>query len=71
MTAYSQRPDRLALMTQLTANATGRRFCAHHQGEVPATGGDFVVRNKSRRWICYHCQERGRHRYDVLEHLPE
>lgn len=60
MSAYSQRPDRLVLVTQAAANATGRRFCAHHQGEVPAADGDFVECNKTRRWICYRCQENRR-----------
>jgi hypothetical protein len=64
MTAYQQRSDRLALTTQATANVTGRRYCAHHQGEVPAADGDFVLRNKSKRWICYRCQEHNQVRHD-------
>lgn len=47
-----------AKMTQATANVTGRRYCMHHQGEVPADAGSFVVRKKSKRWICYRCQEK-------------
>lgn len=66
MTAYLQRQDRLALVTQATANVTGKRFCSHHQGEVSVTEGDFVLRNKSKRWICFRCQERSRLRRDAL-----
>ncbi|AIY41087.1 hypothetical protein LT85_1929 [Collimonas arenae] len=51
------RSDRLSLLTQATAEATGKRFCAHHQGEVAATDGDFVVRNNTKRWICFRCQK--------------
>lgn len=59
MTADLQRPDRLELVTLATAKVTGMRFCAHHQGEVPVQNGGFVMRNKSRRWICHRCQEHG------------
>jgi hypothetical protein len=63
MTPYMQRADRLELVTQATAKVTGMRFCAHHQGEVPVQDGAFVLRNRSRRWICYRCQEHSqRHR---------
>ncbi|AMO99455.1 hypothetical protein CAter282_1570 [Collimonas arenae] len=67
MTAYLQRQDRLALVTQATANVTGKRFCSHHQGEVPVAEGEFVIRNKSKRWICFRCQERSRLRRDALD----
>lgn len=63
MTAYQQRTDRLALVTQAASNVTGKRFCAHHQGEVPVADGDFVLRNNSKRWICYRCQESSRQRH--------
>ncbi|AMP04109.1 MULTISPECIES: hypothetical protein [Collimonas] len=66
MTAYLQRQDRLALVTQATANVTGKRYCSHHQGEVAVTEGDFVMRNKSRRWICFRCQERSQAHRDAL-----
>jgi hypothetical protein len=67
MTAYLQRQDRLALVTRATANVTGKRFCSHHQGEVAVADGDFVLRNKSRRWICFRCQERSQLRRDAIE----
>ncbi|MEO6920801.1 MAG: hypothetical protein ABI171_17600 [Collimonas sp.] len=57
MTAYMERSDRLSLLTQAKAEATGRRFCAHHQGEVAAADGDFVIRNKTKRWVCFRCQK--------------
>jgi hypothetical protein len=57
MTAYMDRSDRLSLLTQAKAEATGRRFCAHHQGEAAATEGDFVIRNKTKRWVCFRCQK--------------
>ncbi|HWW08409.1 hypothetical protein [Collimonas sp.] len=66
MTAYLQRQDRLALVTQATANVTGKRFCSHHQGEVAVAEGAFVVRNKSKRWVCFRCQERSRLHREAL-----
>lgn len=57
MTAYMDRSDRLSLLTQAAAAATGKRFCSHHQGEVAASEGDFVMRNKTGRWICFRCQK--------------
>ena len=40
----------------VTAEISGRRYCAHHRGEVLVDDGSFVTRNKSRRWICHRCQ---------------
>lgn len=57
MTAYMDRSDRLSLLTQAAAEATGKRFCSHHQGQVAAAEGDFVMRNKTRRWVCFRCQK--------------
>ncbi|MGB7195580.1 MAG: hypothetical protein WBD81_19165 [Collimonas pratensis] len=57
MTAYMDRSDRLSLLTQAAAEATGKRFCSHHQAQVAASDGDFVMRNKTRRWICFRCQK--------------
>lgn len=51
----------IAKVVQAAANVTGKRFCSHHQGEVAADAGAFVMRNKSRRWICFKCQEKSLH----------
>jgi len=67
MGTYLQRTDRLALVTEAAANATGKRFCAHHQGEVAATEGSFIECSKTRRWICYRCQENRRRQRQALE----
>ena len=40
----------------VTAEISGRRYCAHHRGKVLVDDGSFVTRNKSRRWICHRCQ---------------
>lgn len=67
MSAYSQRTDRPALVTEAAANATGKRFCAHHQGEVAAGDGSFIECSKTRRWICCRCQENRRRQRLALE----
>lgn len=56
MNCEQKRVDRLVQATAAKAKVTGMRFCAHHQGEVLATEGDFVMCGKSKRWICYRCQ---------------
>jgi len=50
----------IALVTQAVAKAIGRRYCSHHQGEVAIDAGSYEVRNKTRRWICFRCQEKSR-----------
>jgi len=45
-------------VNQAAAKATGRRYCTHHQGEVSIDAGSHVMRNKTRRWICFRCQEK-------------
>lgn len=46
--------------TQAAANVTGKRYCAHHQGEALVEQGSFVLRNKTKRWICFSCQEKSK-----------
>jgi hypothetical protein len=47
-------------VTQAAAKVTGKRFCFDHQGEVAVDAGCLVTRNKSRRWICFRCQEKSK-----------
>jgi hypothetical protein len=48
----------IAKATQAAANAIGKRYCSHHQGEVAADAGAYVMRNKTKRWVCFRCQEK-------------
>jgi hypothetical protein len=53
--------------TEAAASITGRRYCSHHQGEVPIDEGSFVMRNTTKRWICNRCQEKSeRRRAEIL-----
>jgi hypothetical protein len=49
-------------MTEVAAKITGRRYCSHHGSEVDALAGCIVVRNKSRRWMCFACQKKSEKR---------
>lgn len=62
MTTPLPRPRRssLASATQATVNITGKRYCSHHQGEALVEQGSFVLRNKTKRWICFSCQEKSK-----------
>jgi hypothetical protein len=48
----------IAHVTQAVAKATGKKYCNDHQGEAALDAGCMVIRNKSRRWICFRCQEK-------------
>ena len=41
---------------------TGKKFCAHHQGQANVNEGWLVWRGRVRRWICFNCQEKSRSR---------
>lgn len=58
MTTPLTRRSSLASATQATVNLTGKRYCAHHQGEALVEQGSFVLRNKTKRWICFSCQQK-------------
>ena len=64
--SYPMRKSTIAHITQAAANVTGKRFCSHHQGEVEAHAGSFVQRHKSKRWICFRCQEKSRSREEEI-----
>jgi hypothetical protein len=49
-----------AHVTQAFANAIGKKYCSHHQGEAAIDAGSMVTRNKTRRWICFRCQEKSK-----------
>jgi len=46
----------LSKILEATSKVTARKFCSHHQGEVPANDGSVVERNRTRRWVCFRCQ---------------
>jgi hypothetical protein len=40
------------------APAPAKRYCTTHRGEVQGDAGNFVLRNRTTRWICHACQRR-------------
>lgn len=50
--------DTLNELIEVAAKLTGRRYCTHHGGEADASAGSFVIRNKSKRWICDVCEKK-------------
>lgn len=51
-------PKLVQAVTDAEAKITGKKFCSHHQGMVSIEDGAMVIRGKSRRWICYACQQK-------------
>ena len=45
-------------LVDLVANVTGKRYCRSHGGEVDASYGNVVSRNKTKHWICFGCQQK-------------
>jgi len=45
-------------VTQAAAKVTGKRYCSDHRGEVAVDAGGYVMRGKTKRWMCFHCQEK-------------
>jgi hypothetical protein len=48
----------LESLIDAAASVTGRRYCSLHRGEANSDAGDYIVRGKVRRWICFVCVRR-------------
>jgi hypothetical protein len=48
----------LTKVIEVAAKLTGRRYCSHHRSEVDANAGGMVLKGKTRRFICFTCQEK-------------
>lgn len=51
-----------ARITEVIAKDSGKRYCAHHQGDAPLSEGSFVQRGNCKRWICFMCQNHSKTR---------
>lgn len=51
------RTDTIGRVVDAAAKVTGKRFCAHHQGEVFTSNGCYVKKGRMTRFICFNCQE--------------
>ena len=45
-------------LTEAAARSTGRRYCSTHGSEVEADAGSYIACGKTKRWVCFTCQER-------------
>jgi hypothetical protein len=48
-------PPKLERLTDAVATVTGRRYCSSHRGESASDSGQYIIRGKKRRWICFVC----------------
>ncbi len=52
---------------EIALQVSAKKYCSHHGSEVPFQEGSFVLRNKTKRWICNNCQAKSAKRKSEIE----
>jgi pyruvate carboxylase len=42
-------------LTLAASKVTGTLFCSYHQGYANADTGEFLIRNRTKKWMCERC----------------